>query len=89
MVQFKKSSEKPLISETQPYEQVENASKGQIILNNFLGGIAWAIGTIVGLSLLAVIIGLLGKNTNLIPFIGDFIAEIIKYLQLKEVIQSR
>ena len=86
MAQFKKATERPLSPIIQPYEHVTNSSKGKILLNNFLGGIAWGMGTIVGISLLAVILGYVGKNVNLIPYIGDFIAEILKYLQLKNVV---
>jgi len=86
MAKFKKTTEKPLSPLIQQYETVTSSSKGKILLNNFLGGIAWGMGTIVGITLLAVILSFLGKNVNLIPYIGDFIAEILKYLQLKNVV---
>jgi hypothetical protein len=65
------------------YEQVKT-SKGQIFINNFLGGIAWAIGATVGLALIIGILTLILKNVNVIPFVGSFIADIIKFIISKD-----
>ncbi len=46
--------------------------------DNFLGGIAWSLGTIVGA---AIILGALGyalSKVDLIPLIGSWIAQIIQ-----------
>lgn len=57
----------------QPYK-----TKRQILFDNFLGGIAWSLGTLFGLTVIAVIIGFIISRVNLIPIIGDWMAQIIQ-----------
>lgn len=57
----------------QPYEKVEK-SKKQIIINNFLGGIAWGVGATIGLAIFLVIIGFAISKINLVPVIGNIIS---------------
>lgn len=52
----------------------------QILINNFIGGLAWAIGATIGFSLFITLITLILKRINLIPYIGNFTAEIAKYV---------
>ncbi|MBI2031023.1 MAG: hypothetical protein HYT08_00170 [Candidatus Levybacteria bacterium] len=61
------------------YEKVLKPWK-QIVINNFIGGVAWAIGATIGFSLIVAIITIILKQINLIPFIGSFTAEITKYV---------
>lgn len=57
----------------------ENKLK-KIFLNNFLGGIAWGLGATVGLAVvLAVLTFILGK-INLVPIVGTFVADVIKFV---------
>ena len=61
------------------YEGVKRHLKG-IIFNNFLGGIAWGLGATVGVSIVIAILGLILKNINLVPFIGNFVSQITNYV---------
>ena len=61
------------------YEQV-NKKRKKIFIDNFIGGIAWALGATVGLSIIIAILGLILKNSNLIPYIGNFVADVIKFV---------
>jgi len=61
------------------HEQIYGNRK-QIFFNNFLGGIAWALGVTVGLSAIIVIIGFILKNVNLIPFLGRFVSAILTFV---------
>lgn len=61
------------------YEGVERHLK-DTILNNFLGGIAWGLGATVGVSIVIAILGLILKNINLVPFIGNFVSQITNYV---------
>jgi flagellar motor component MotA len=54
--------------------------KREIFLNNFIGGIAWALGATVGLAIIITILGIILKNINLIPFFGNYIAGIIEFI---------
>jgi hypothetical protein len=64
----------------QPYEKASTLSKKQIIINNFFGGIAWALGATVGLSFIFTLLGILAKNVNLVPFVGSFVSQIINFV---------
>lgn len=61
------------------HEQVK-ANRKQIIINNFIGGLAWALGATVGLAIIVAILGLILQNINLVPFVGNFIADIINFI---------
>jgi Na+-translocating ferredoxin:NAD+ oxidoreductase RnfA subunit len=61
------------------HEQVK-ASHKQIFVNNFIGGIAWALGATVGLALIVAILTLILKNVNLIPVVGDFVGKTIQFI---------
>ena len=61
------------------FDQVTHHVKN-IIVNNFLGGLAWAVGVTVGFSLIIFILTVVLKNVNWIPFIGDFISNVTSYV---------
>lgn len=63
-------------------EQHENLhrNKKEIIINNFIGGLAWAVGATAGLAIIVAILGLILQNINLVPFVGNFIADIINFI---------
>jgi len=61
------------------YEGVKRHFK-DIILNNFVGGIAWGLGATVGVSIVIAILSLILKNINLVPFIGNFVSQITNYV---------
>ena len=68
------------MSDLQPYEKSSKLSRKEIILNNFFGGIAWALGATVGLSFIFTLLGILAKNVNLVPFVGSFVSQIINFV---------
>lgn len=50
--------------------------KRQIMLANFLGGLAWGFGTVVGATLVvALLLGIL-KVLGFIPFVGDLVTQL-------------
>jgi ABC-type amino acid transport system permease subunit len=61
------------------YEQINNSRK-YIFFNNFLGGIAWALGATVGLTIIAILLGIILKNINLVPYVGNFITGVIEFI---------
>ncbi len=65
----------------QRYEQVSHKHTFKdIVVNNFIGGLSWALGATVGLSLIVTILGLIAKNINLVPIIGSFVSNIIDFV---------
>lgn len=89
MAKFKKSKDAPPpVNTVQPFERSSKLSKGEIIANNLLGGIFWGVGSIIGIALFLSLISLLSQYVNLVPFIGNFIADILLYLQQQGVTRS-
>ncbi len=65
----------------QPYEKSSlRLSKKEIIFNNILGGISWAFGATIGLGLIFTLLGIIGKNVNLVPYVGSFVSKIIDFV---------
>lgn len=64
----------------QPRYLYYNLPKKQILWNNFLGGITWGIGATVGVAVLLTILGFIASKANLIPFIGNFVSDLLNYV---------
>ncbi|HVT01169.1 MAG TPA: DUF5665 domain-containing protein [Patescibacteria group bacterium] len=67
---------------SQPYEKVKMSRKDMII-NNFIGGISWTFGATIGIAVIITILTFISKNINLVPFVGNFIAEVIQFIAQK------
>ncbi len=61
------------------YEGVKGNLK-RIAINNFVGGIAWALGATVGIALIIFLLGFLSAHVNIIPFIGKFATDVTKFV---------
>ncbi|MNC96069.1 hypothetical protein D3C83_133450 [compost metagenome] len=51
-----------------------------MLINNFLGGIAWSLGVTVGGAIILAILGFLLSNVNYVPFVGEFVLGIVNYI---------
>lgn len=58
-------------------------SKKAIFINNFIGGISWALGSIVGFTIIFAIVGYFMSRVDLVPIVGDFLANVIKNIAEK------
>ena len=56
-------------------------SKKRIILNSFLGGVAWGVGTVIGATLIVTLIIWLLGAIGWIAVIGDLASEIIRTIE--------
>lgn len=63
----------------EPAEKV-NRSRKKMIIDNFLGGISWSLGVTIGGAIIIAIIAFLLSNVNYVPFIGDFVINIVNYV---------
>ena len=63
----------------QKYEEIKRDKK-DIIINNFIGGIAWALGATIGLSIIIAILGIILKQIDIVPFIGTFIIQVSDFV---------
>lgn len=59
-------------------EKFNNVSRSRktIFVNNFLGGIAWGFGVTVGFAVLFILLGALVAKVNLVPYVGEFVADV-------------
>lgn len=57
-----------------------NAKKRRIILNNFLGGIAWGIGATIGFSIVLALMAFFVQIINPVPIVGDFVTNVYDYV---------
>lgn len=67
---------------SQQFRKAENVNtnmkKRIIIVNNFLGGLAWGLGSVIGATVIvAILIGLL-RSVNFIPGLGDLTSQIME-----------
>lgn len=60
----------------EPAEKVYR-SKRDIVINNFLGGISWSLGTLIGASVILAIFGYFLSQINLVPIIGEWLSQIV------------
>lgn len=52
--------------------------KRQIMVNNFLGGLTWALGSVIGLAIIATVLGFILNTVNFNLILGDWLGGIIK-----------
>lgn len=55
-------------------------NKKEMMWNNFLGGMAWALGAVIGTAIILGLLTLLSSQINLIPIVGGFISDIIDFV---------
>lgn len=58
---------------------VEKSIK-RIMINNFVGGIAWGLGVTIGASVLLAVLGYFASNIGIIPVVGKFIQDLLIFL---------
>lgn len=61
------------------YKGVEK-SKKSILVDNFLGGIAWGLGVTIGVTVLIALLTFALKQVNLVPIVGNFVLEVQNFI---------
>jgi len=65
----------------QKYEQVvQPLPLKKIIFNNFIGGLAWAVGATIGLSLIITLVTIIVHYVNFVPIVGNFISQVLDFV---------
>lgn len=61
----------------------ENVHRGlpRMLFNNFIGGIAWSVGVWIGTTVIIAFAVFVISKINLIPLVGNFVAEVTKYVE--------
>lgn len=63
------------------YEKVYR-KKRDILFNNFLGGMSWAVGATIGLALVIILLGFVSKNVKVVPIAGSFLSDLVNELKV-------
>jgi hypothetical protein len=56
------------------------ARRRDIVINNFLGGISWAVGATIGFSLLIALLSLIASKADLVPVVGTFVSQVLDFV---------
>ncbi len=68
-----------MASGSEKYNQVKE-NRNRIFVNNFIGGVAWALGATIGFTVLIAILTTVLKYVNLVPYVGNFVIEVQKFI---------
>jgi hypothetical protein len=60
-------------------DDAHHFSKKKIMVNSFLGGIMWGVGSALGAFLIIAVLGFVLSRIDVVPFIADFIRQINTY----------
>ncbi len=63
----------------EPIEHINRPLK-KMLMNNFLGGIAWGFGATIGLSIVLAILTIILNQINLVPIVGGFLTEVLQFM---------
>lgn len=55
-------------------------SRKQLLIDNFLSGIMWGLGTVIGASLVVTVIGIIIARSQQLPLIGSYINSVVSQL---------
>ncbi len=56
-------------------------NKKDIIVNNFIGGLFWGIGSALGAALLVTVLGIILTKINVVPLVGTFVSEVNTFVE--------
>lgn len=62
--------------------------KKDIVIGNFLGGLAWGVGSVLGATIVIAVLVSVLRTINFIPFIGNFAAGVVDEVQQKRTIED-
>lgn len=55
------------------------------IISNFLGGLAWGLGSVLGATIIVSLLVIILKKVNLIPVIGKFANKLLQEIDSKNL----
>jgi hypothetical protein len=56
-------------------------SRKEMMFNNFLGGIAWALGALFGAGIVIAIVSFVASKIDFIPIIGNWVMQISEFVK--------
>lgn len=58
--------------------------KKNIMIGNFLGGLAWGFGTVIGATIVVAILVALLRSANFLPIVGDFTNAVLQTIDQRQ-----
>ena len=77
-----KEEEKVIVDFRNKSDHVHFKSRKRILADNFLGGMAWGFGSVVGATIIVGVLGLAIVKSKTIPLVGDVVKVIISEIQV-------
>lgn len=68
-----KETEKVIVDFSNKSDHVHFKSRKRIITDNFIGGMSWGLGTVIGATIIVGILGLAVVRTKNVPLLGDIV----------------
>ncbi len=62
-----------------------NLTRKQVMINNFLGGLAWGLGTVIGATVVVAILISVLKTVNFVPVVGGFVSDILQSVETRQL----
>lgn len=80
-----------MAEETKSGEKFKNIhrSLGKMLYYNFLGGIAWGLGVLIGTSIIFALIAFFISKIDFVPILGQILADVIKASQTNQMPVTR
>ena len=76
-------TDEPVAEVSRGYTRV-HLSPRRLMWNNFLGGIAWGFGVVLGGTIIVALVLFLLSKLDTVPLIGDFIGRIMDEINLRQ-----
>ena len=58
--------------------------KRNVLMNNFMGGIAWGMGATIGVSIILASMAFLVKLIEPVPVVGEFVTNVYEYVMAND-----
>jgi hypothetical protein len=62
-----------------------NLDPKKVVINNFLGGIAWGVGSVLGATIVVGLVFWFLHFINFVPILGNFAADVLSSIQTKQI----
>ncbi len=69
------------MDQTQPYKRAStDLPLKKILWNNFIAGVAWALGATIGISIIIALLSIFSHYVNFVPIVGGFVSKVIDFI---------
>ena len=56
-------------------------NRKRMIADNFIGGIAWSLGVVIGGTITLAILSFILGHINVLPVVGEFVGQIVEFVE--------